>query len=184
MPWQSVQLPNLMLSSQQYLPLQNIPPHTSQNHQGMQQHCGHSGRHRVPLHPAKIHPQGSTPGTSSHLPGDGIHRKGPPRKEGVGKGRCWWICTQALCWAQASLLQEGRAEHHPRSHGKQRANEKQEQTARCHWEPQIPLKTLSETTEAGQHARFPFPWKKGNVLLLQSRTKAKCVQIFCYLNLK
>lgn len=53
MPWQSVQLPNLMLSSQQYLPLQNIHPHTSQRHQGMQQHRGVSAVHRVPVHPAE-----------------------------------------------------------------------------------------------------------------------------------
>lgn len=134
MPWQSVQLPNLMLSSQQYLPVETIPPHTSQSHQGMQQHRGHSVVLRVPQHPAKTQPQGSASGTSSHLPGDGIHRKGPPRKEGrCGKGKGAGGFTLKLCAGhRPSLPQERKAEHHPRSHGKQRANEKQERTARCH----------------------------------------------------
>lgn len=38
-------------------------------------------------------------------------QKGPSkegRKEGVGKGRCWWVCTQALWWAQPQPLAGGK----------------------------------------------------------------------------
>lgn len=111
--------------------------------------------------------------------GDGIPRKGP-RENGERKGAAGFV-FKIHVGGRPDLPREGKGrEHHPQSRGEQRANKKQEQTARRCREPQILLETFSETTEAGPNARFPFPQKMGNALLLQSRTKAKRSQIFCW----